>query len=303
MFVGLSAWAGSPAGEIGYEVGDRGGITAGGELFDRRAVAEIWLRRVHEGVHGCRGRVARYRGHDHVQARKQLAAEELPTRDAAVSAALSGAPGSSQRCSCHERMKLTVFRHASYDSPWWAFPSPRAGRFHRGGSDTVQYLSLHPLGPAAEMRRHNLGPTGNPDHVVLNLWTAVVDVDDPTRVDFDDCATYALTADELIGDDYAPTQVLADTVRNSGAGAMIVPSAALPGTHNLILFGVRVLNPFLGDPLAPEEVPSGHLSDAARPPAEVAPHVRWFGAPHAAAEQWKASGSYDLFDDPIATRW
>jgi RES domain len=199
-------------------------------------------------------------------------------------------------------MKLTAFRHASYDSPWWAFPSSRAGRFHRARSDTVQYLSLHPLGPAAEMLRHNLGPTGNPDDVVLNLWAAVVDVDDPIQVDFDDCARYGLTADELIGDDYTPTQALADAIRNSGAAAMIVPSAALPGTHNLILFGVRVLNPFLGKPLTPEEVPTGHLTDGARPPVEVAPHVRWFGTPHNAAEQWKTTGKYDPFDDPIATR-
>lgn len=200
-------------------------------------------------------------------------------------------------------MKLTVFRHASYDSPWWAFPSSRAGRFHRARSDTVQYLSLHPLGPAAEMLRHNLGASGNPDDVVLNLWTAVVDIGDTLRVDFDDCVAYGLTADELIGDDYAPTQALADVVRNRGAVSMIVPSAALPGTHNLILFGVRVLNPFLADPLTPEEVPTGHLTDGARPPAEAAPHVRWFGAPHKAAEQWKATGSYDLFDDSLATRW
>jgi hypothetical protein len=39
---------------------------------------------------------------------------------------------------------------------------------------------------------------------------------------------------------------------------MQVPSAALPGTHNLILFGVRVLNPLLCEPLTPEEVPTGH---------------------------------------------
>ncbi len=200
-------------------------------------------------------------------------------------------------------MRLTVFRHASYDSPWWAFPSARAGRFHRARSDSVQYLSLHPLGPAAEMLRHHLGPNGNPDDVVLNLWTAVVDVDDTTRVDFDDCARYGLTPDELVGDDYTPTQALADVVRDSGATAMIVPSAALPGTHNLILFGVRVLNPFLSKPLTPEEVPTGHLTDGARPPAEVALHVRWFGAPHKAAEQWKATGKYDPFDDPAATRW
>jgi hypothetical protein len=200
-------------------------------------------------------------------------------------------------------MKLTAFRHAAYDSPWWAIPSPLEGRFHRGGQDTVQYLSLHPLGPAAEVLRHNVGPDGDPDDVVLNLWTAVLDIDDVTRVDFDDCQTYGRTAEELVGDDYSQTQALADAVRASGANAMIVPSAALPGTHNLILFGVRLLHPFLWEPLTPEEVPTGHLTDAARSAAEVSRYVRWVGAPHTAAEQWKATGTYDLFDDPMATRW
>jgi hypothetical protein len=200
-------------------------------------------------------------------------------------------------------MRLTVFRHAAYDSPWWAFPSSRDGRFHRARTDIVQYLSLHPLGPAAEMLRHQLGPGGNPDDIALHLWTALIDVDDATVVDFDDCDRYGLTPDELVGDDYAPTQAFADDVRDSGATAMIVPSAALPGTYNLILFGIRVLNPFLSKPLTPEEVPTGHVTDGARPPAEVAPRVRWFGASHTAVEQWKATGKYDLFDDPTATRW
>ncbi len=199
-------------------------------------------------------------------------------------------------------MTYTVYRHAAYDTPWWAIPSPTGGRFHRPGRDTVQYLSLHPLGPAAEMLRHHIGPTGDPDDLLLNLWAAVVDVE-PVRVDFGDCKAYGLTPDELVGDDYVPTQTLADTVRSKGADAMIVPSAALPGTHNLILFGVRLLNPFLRVPLAPEEIPTGHLTDGARPAAEVAAHVRWRGTAHSAAEQWKATGNYDPFDDPSATRW
>jgi hypothetical protein len=199
-------------------------------------------------------------------------------------------------------MRLTVFRHAAYDSPWWAFPSSCPGRFHRAGQDTVQYLSLHPLGPAAEMLRHNLGPSGNPDEGLLNLWTAVVDIGNVLRVDFDHCATYGLTPDELVGDDFTPTQALADVVRASGATTMTVPSAALPGTHNLILFGVRVLHPFLWEPITPDEVPTGHLTDGARAPAEVKDHVRWFGTPHKALEQWKATGAYDLFDDSAATR-
>jgi hypothetical protein len=200
-------------------------------------------------------------------------------------------------------MRFIAFRHAAYDSPWWAFPSSRDGRFHRAGHDTVQYLSLHPLGPAAEMLRHNVGPDGDPDDVVLNLWTAVIDIDDVTTVDFADSGRYGCTADELVGDDYTATQTLAGAVNASGATAMVVPSAALPGTDNLIVLGVRLLHPFLWEPLMPEEVRTGHLTDAACAPAEVAPHVRWFSAPHSAAEQWKATGTYDRFDDPIASRW
>jgi hypothetical protein len=199
-------------------------------------------------------------------------------------------------------MRLTVFRHASYDTPWWSSPSPHAGRFHRARESTVQYLSLHPLGPAAEILRNNLGPEGNPDEVALNLWTAMVDIDGVVPVAFDDCESYGLTPDELVGDDFTPTQKLADDVNASGAAGMIVPSAALPGTRNLILFGARLLHPFLWKPLMPEEIPTGHLSDRARPPAELKPHVRWIGAVHPAAEQWKATREDYLFDDPTATR-
>lgn len=200
-------------------------------------------------------------------------------------------------------MRFTAFRHAAYDTPWWAFPSSREGRFHRAGQDTVQYLSLHPLGPAAEMLRHHVGPGGDPDEVLLNLWTAVLDIEAAVTVDFRDCEAYGLTVDELVGDDYAPTQALAAVVRDGGADAMVVPSAALPGTSNLILFGVRVLHPYLWQPISAEEVPTGHLTDGARSATEIADRVRWLGTPHPAVEQWKTTGTYELFDDPMAARW
>lgn len=202
-------------------------------------------------------------------------------------------------------MKFTVFRHAAYDTPWRAISSRDEGRFHRPGQDIVQYLSLHPLGPAAEMLRHHMGPDGDPDTVLLNLWTATVDVDDDdvTWIDFKDCHAYSITVDELVGDDYGPTQALAAAVQATGATAMVAPSAALPGTHNLMLFGVRVLHPYLWAPMTADEIPTGHLTDGARPPAEVAAHIRWWGTAHNAAEQWKATGAYDLFTDPIATRY
>ena len=73
----------------------------------------------------------------------------------------------------------------------------------------------------------------------------VLDIDDVTHVAFADCERYGHTVDELVGDDYTATQAPGDAVRASGATAMVVPSAALPGTHNLILFGVRLVHPFL----------------------------------------------------------
>ncbi len=165
-------------------------------------------------------------------------------------------------------MRLTVFRHAAYDTPWWAGPSSRAGRFNRADQDTVEYLCLRPLGPAAEFLRHNVGPSGGVDDVVLNLWTAMVDFDEALRVDFDVCETYGCAPDELVGDDYLPTQALADVVRSRGATAMIVPSAALPGTVNLIISGVQ-FHPYLWKPVTPEEVRTGHLTTG------LAPRRKW----------------------------
>jgi len=199
--------------------------------------------------------------------------------------------------------RLLAYRHAAYDTPWWAFPSSRHGRFHRATAETVQYWSLHPLGPAAEMLRHNVGPFGDPDDVLVNLWAARLEVDNVVEITFDDCATHAISPDELVGDDYTPTQLLADNLRAGGAAGFIVPSAALPGTGSLALFGARVIHPYLAVPLSLGECPTGHLSDGARPPGEVAPLVRWFGAPHRALEQWKTTGTYVALQDPLASRW
>lgn len=200
--------------------------------------------------------------------------------------------------------RLVAYRHAAYDTPWWAFPSSRSGRFHLAVVDTVQYLCLHPLGPAAEVLRHNVGPGGDADGVLLNLWAVILD--DPealVRVGFDNCTDFGLAPAELVGDDYAPTQQLGDRLRADGAPGLIVPSAALPGTENVVLFGPRVAHPYLSVPLSAAEVATGHLSDGARPAREVLPLVRWIGAPHRSLQEWSATGSFEVLADPMAARW
>lgn len=205
-------------------------------------------------------------------------------------------------------MTIVAYRHAAYDSPWWVVPSARAGRFNRACEDEpTQYLALHPLGPTAELLRHQLR---SPDvdlagTILANLWAVLVDAGDPfVNITFDNCATdYGISPEELVGDDYAPTQALAVRLRETGMEGFTVPSAALPGTDNLILFGSRLAHPYLELPSMPEECPTGHLSDGARPTHEVMPLVRFHGSPHAALDTWVATGRYETLEDPLADRW
>jgi hypothetical protein len=201
--------------------------------------------------------------------------------------------------------QLVAYRHAAYDSPWWANPNSRSGRYHRALEHPTQYLSLHPLGPAAEVLRHHVGLAGARDYdtVLLNLWAVSLEDDDIVPIDFDNCGDHGIDPDELVGDDYQATQALADRSRNAGIAGIRVPSAALPGTDNLILFGPRVLHPYLLPPFTLEEVRTGHLTDGARPPAEVAALVRWLGTEHPSLTEWQATGAYSKLDDPFALRW
>jgi hypothetical protein len=198
---------------------------------------------------------------------------------------------------------VIAFRHASYDSPWWPVPSSRPGRFHRARIEVAQYLCLHPMGPAAEMLRNQVGPAGDPDELLLNLWAGDVDLDGIAEVSFDNCSGFGISPEDLVGDRYGPTQDLASRLRIEGWAGLLVPSAALPGTETLVLFGPRVWHPFLLPILSPEEIPTAHVTDAARSPAEVAAYVRWRGTAHLALDVWKATQRYEPFVDELATRW
>ena len=204
-------------------------------------------------------------------------------------------------------MITVAYRHAAYDSPWWVIPSTRDGRFNRAyDSEPTQYLALHPLGPTAELLRQQLrGPDlDRADTLLANVWAVLIDTDGCVDISFGNCAAdYGISPHELVGDDYGPTQVLATHVRNTGIPGFTVPSAALPGTNNLILFGARVSNPYGEDPVTPDECPTGHVSDGARPAREVLPLVRWKGAPHSALDTWAVTGEYRTLDDPLAVRW
>jgi RES domain len=196
---------------------------------------------------------------------------------------------------------VVAYRHASFITPLWPGPNARPGRYHRRGQ-IAQYLSLHPLGPAAEIVRNQLGVYGadRVEDIVLNLWAIRVPEDGLVDISFDNCGTFDVTAQDLVDESYAATQELADRLRAQGVSGIKVPSSALPGTENVVLFGPRVADDYLAHPVQPEELPTGHLTDFAHPATELYPRVRLIGMPHQSLYYWESTGMYEPFHDPAA---
>jgi RES domain len=196
----------------------------------------------------------------------------------------------------------TLYRHAMWDTPWWANPNRSAGRYNAPGDPPVQYWCTHPLGPAAEfMRWQGKLSAAELRDVRLRVWAARVPSDDLVRIDFDNSRSYGVEPDALVGEDYSPTQALAERLRANGTAGLLVPSAALPGTEVAVLFGPRLLFPYLLDPIDDEQVRTAHVADAFVPP-EAVPHVCWKGSDHSALMDWQASGRSTPFVDPPVSR-
>lgn len=79
-----------------------------------------------------------------------------------------------------------------------------------------------------------------------------------------------------------------------------VPSAALPGTWNLIVFGQRVVAPYDGEPVDPElDVPAAPLAVSARALEELIPLVRRLGElRHAAHDAWADGQPFHFVEPP-----
>ena len=195
------------------------------------------------------------------------------------------------------------YRHAAWDTPWWVNPHRRDGRYNVRLTSPAQYVCLHPLGPVAELLRHlGRAVVADIDTVRHRLWAMRVSGDGLVRVTFDTAGSYGVTAEDLVGEDYGPTQQLARRLAADGAHGLVAPSGALPGTEVAVLFGPRVLAPYLASPLDPEdEIPTGHAAEGLVP-VEVVDHVRWKGDPHPALEEWRRTGISPTFTDPPVPR-
>ncbi len=191
------------------------------------------------------------------------------------------------------------YRISNWDTPLRVNPNRTAGRYNKAGSPATQYMGLHPLGPWAEYLRSNelRDPTELAEHR-LRIWAIRVDLDEAKRIDFTNASDFNIEAEDLVSDDHRPCRRLAERLRNDGRApkVIIVPSAALPGTENLVIFGERVPIPYLWAPIDPGDLPACVIAERSRPPSEISPLVRHFGEPHRAFEEWRAGRRYRFPD-------
>ena len=200
---------------------------------------------------------------------------------------------------------MTVaYRLASWRRPLRTEPSRIAGRFHRmTEASPTQYLCLHPIGPWAEFLRAS--DLRTPDQLALvrhRTWALRVDLDDLPRIGFAEAAAHGLRPGDLVSDDLRACHRLADRLRAAGVEGAIVPSAALPGTDNVVLFGERAAAPYLIEPFSAVDVPASLTADGGRPPLGALERVRRRGAPHAALEAWRAEVPF-RFVEPSWAEW
>lgn len=90
--------------------------------------------------------------------------------------------------------------------------------------------------------------------------------------------------DALVDDDHQRCQQETQRLANLGAGGVLSPSAALPGSVNLTLFGPRVEVKWDAKTGVASAVPAHRLAEG-HPPAGLVNRVRYFGARHSGLEE------------------
>jgi RES domain-containing protein len=194
---------------------------------------------------------------------------------------------------------MVVYRLSSYGNPLRTEPARQPGRYHSGAEESpTQYICLHPMGPFAElMRGHSLRAPEQIQHVRERTWALQVELSDLPEVMFANAREFGLEPPQLVSDDPSQCRELALRLREEGTLGIVVPSAALPGTRNVVLFGPRVGSPYLLEPLGLVDVSASVTAEAGRPIASLVDVVRFQGDAHAGLDAWQR-GDELVFDEP-----
>ncbi len=198
-------------------------------------------------------------------------------------------------------MEVVAFRLANYETPLWSVENFSAGRYNAAGSGATQYLSLHPLTPWAELLRNEDRRTR--DRAVLMrypLWAIRAQFEDePFHLTFDNAADVGINPSDLVADDQRPCRALAESFRSAGRHIFTAPSAALPGTVNLIVLEPHVLVSFNQVPLDEIDWPGSITAQDGRCPDGLweAVHYRAAAGTHLGLAAWEQGEAF-AFEEP-----
>jgi hypothetical protein len=190
-------------------------------------------------------------------------------------------------------------RLATYGSLLRIEPARQPGRYHSGGEESpTQYVCLHPLGPFAEfMRSNSLRRPEQVREVRERTWALRLELHDLPELGFSDAHEFGVDPAELVSDDPSECRTLAARLREDAVPGVIVPSAALPGTMNVVLFGGRVGAPYLIAPIGAVDIPASITAQDGRPIIGLLDRVRFYGDPHSGFDAWR-HGDELVFDEP-----
>jgi RES domain-containing protein len=199
---------------------------------------------------------------------------------------------------------VVTFRLAAYETPLWATPNFSSGRYNDAGDGCTQYLSLHPMTPWAEVLRNQDRRTC--DRALLlraPLWAVKVELsEDPLEISFENAASLGLEPDDLVADDQSRCRDLARRFRADpdAPRTLAVPSAALPGTTNLVLLDPYVAASYQLVPIAPEDLPVAMAAQDGRCPEGLwdLVHYRDTPTPHPALAAWQDGEEELQFEEP-----
>ena len=196
---------------------------------------------------------------------------------------------------------VTGYRVAAYDTPLWVSPNRTPGRYNGPGAPPTQYLCGHPAGPWAELLRfHDERDPAALATLRARLWA--VRVPEPIlEVAFDNATTFGVTPADLVDDDWTACQALAAAAYADPGlpNTLCVPSAALAGTVNYVIFGQRVTVPFGASPLDIEDLPAAHATEDAHPLHTMLSLVCFRGQTHAGYARWSTGDTLAPLTVPV----
>jgi RES domain-containing protein len=183
-----------------------------------------------------------------------------------------------------------AYRATSYDVPLWVNPNRRSGRWNIAGQGCTQYFALDAEAPWAELLRYeNLTTETEAAHYMSSLWQLRVDVGAVTDYSsFEKAEAAGFSPEALVDDDYERCQAEAQWLVSHVAGAILSPSAALPGSTNLTLFGARVPVPWTTSAALASSIPAQRLTTG-HPPQGLTARIRYFGQKHSLLDAYLAA--------------